>query len=166
MFIAWSDADADWVEEIEIVSSFECKYVFNPLGGGASSRMAEGEERWRSQGRKEDERVSMNTFVVIQDIIFIIVEWFEAFNVNWQHFWDAALQGESAQNQTLPFFNSDKSKKVEVLEQLWSHDWLNSCKENDYFLIFMHLWPPEILSKIIQALFILVKCIKMSFRLP
>ena len=42
--------------------------------GGASSRMAEGEERWRSQGRKEDERVSMNTFVVIQDIIFIIVE--------------------------------------------------------------------------------------------
>lgn len=33
MFIAWSDADADWVEEIEIVSSFECEYVFNPLGG-------------------------------------------------------------------------------------------------------------------------------------
>lgn len=32
MFIAWSDADADWVEEIEIVSSFECKYVLNPLG--------------------------------------------------------------------------------------------------------------------------------------
>lgn len=32
MFIAWSDADADWVEEIEIVSSSECEYVFNPLG--------------------------------------------------------------------------------------------------------------------------------------
>lgn len=33
MFIAWSDADTNWVEEIEIVSSFECEYVFNPLGG-------------------------------------------------------------------------------------------------------------------------------------
>lgn len=32
MFIAWSDADADWVEKIENVSSFECEFVFNPLG--------------------------------------------------------------------------------------------------------------------------------------
>lgn len=40
MFIAWSDADADWVEEIEIVSSFECKYVFNPLGGFVMGKVA------------------------------------------------------------------------------------------------------------------------------
>jgi len=32
MFITRSDADADWVEEIEIVSPFECEFVFNPLG--------------------------------------------------------------------------------------------------------------------------------------
>lgn len=32
MFMARCDADADWVEEIEIVSSFECKYIFNPSG--------------------------------------------------------------------------------------------------------------------------------------
>lgn len=32
MFIAWSVADVDWVEEIEIVPSFECEYLFNPLG--------------------------------------------------------------------------------------------------------------------------------------
>lgn len=32
MFIMWSDADVDWVDEIEIVSSFECKYIVNPLG--------------------------------------------------------------------------------------------------------------------------------------
>lgn len=38
MFIAWSDADADWVEKIEKVSSCECEFVFNPLDVGVIIR--------------------------------------------------------------------------------------------------------------------------------
>lgn len=36
MFIVWSDADAEWVGEIEIVSSCECENVFNPFQGFAT----------------------------------------------------------------------------------------------------------------------------------
>lgn len=46
MFIAWSDADADWVEEIEIVSSFECEYVFYPLGALV---MGKGSTYWEEK---------------------------------------------------------------------------------------------------------------------
>lgn len=57
MFIVWSDADADWVEEIEIVSSFECKYVFNPLGvGGGVGAGCHGE----GSAHREEKKMNMH----------------------------------------------------------------------------------------------------------
>lgn len=54
MFIVWSDADADWVEEIEIVSSFECKYVFDPFEGGGCHGKG-------GAPRMEEKKMSMHT---------------------------------------------------------------------------------------------------------
>lgn len=60
MFIAWSDADTDWVEEIEIVSSFECKYGFNPLGGFVT--VLKGKKAERCWGGELDAPVVVEQF--------------------------------------------------------------------------------------------------------
>lgn len=66
MFTAWSDADADWVEEIEIVSSFECKYVLFSLSrwgfcycdGGKVALTERKERKWTNTMEGEGRRVT------------------------------------------------------------------------------------------------------------